>query len=109
MTVLELQRQTQWTCLSDHGNHHEIHSVFTGDLLSYVMGHALSDQVWVTMQTHQNVIAIAALKDLACVILIDDNQPDEDALMSAKEHEIPILISPLSAFETLRVLVNLGL
>lgn len=109
MTVLELQEKTEWSCLSDHGNHHTVESVFSGDLLSYVMGHALSDQAWVTMQTHQNVIAIAALKDLACVILIDDNQPDEDALMSAKEHEIPILISPLSAFETIKVLVNLGL
>jgi len=109
MTVLELQEKTQWACLSDPGNHHEIHSVFTGDLLSYVMGHALADQAWVTMQTHQNVIAIAALKDLACVILIDENQPDEDALSSAKEHEIPILISPLSAYETIKTLVNLGL
>ena len=58
----------------------EIKGGYVSDLLSDVMGFAQEGHVWVTLQTHKNVIAIASLKELACVILVKGNKPDEDML-----------------------------
>ena len=52
-----------------------------------------------TLQTHKNVIAIASLKELACVVLVKGNQPDEDMLEQAKEEEIPVLGTAEQTFE----------
>lgn len=77
----------------------EITGGYTSDLLSDVMGHAENGKIWVTLQTHKNVIAIASLKELAAVILIKGNEPDADMLAQAKEEGIPVLGSNEEAFE----------
>lgn len=108
MTIQDIIDKTGWNSLIDQKLDTTVEAVFCGDLLSYVMGHGESGQAWITMQTHQNVIAIAALKEFACVILVDDLDPDPDAFDSAKELGIPILVSPLDTFASAKVLVNLG-
>ena len=85
----------------------EITGGYTSDLLSDVMGHAESGRIWITLQTHKNVIAIASLKDLAAVILIKGNDPDADMLEQAKEEGIPVLGSNEEAFEITGKLFNL--
>ncbi len=77
----------------------EIKGGYVSDLLSDVMGFAQEGNVWVTLQTHKNVIAIASLKELACVVLVKGNQPDEDMLEQAKEEEIPVLGTAEQTFE----------
>ena len=77
----------------------EIKGGYVSDLLSDVMGFAQEGHVWVTLQTHKNVIAIASLKELACVVLVKGNQPDEDMLEQAKEEEIPVLGTSEQTFE----------
>ena len=72
---------------------------YASDLLSDVMGHAQEGQVWITLQTHKNVMAIASLKDLAAVILVKSNQPDEDAALQSNEEGVPILGTSLQTFE----------
>ena len=72
---------------------------YASDLLSDVMGHAREGQIWVTLQTHKNVMAIASLKDLAAVILVKDNKPDEDTLAQSNYEEIPILGTSKETFE----------
>ena len=69
----------------------EIKGGYVSDLLSDVMGFAKEGDVWVTLQTHKNVIAIASLKELACVIVVKGFTPEADMLEQAKEEEIPIL------------------
>ncbi len=77
----------------------EIEGGYTSDLLSDVMGHAENGRVWITLQTHKNVIAIASLKELAAVILIKDYEPDADMLAQAEEEGIPVLGTSEHAFE----------
>jgi predicted transcriptional regulator len=72
---------------------------YASDLLSDVMGHAREGQVWITLQTHKNVMAIASLKDLAAVILVKGNRPDEDAALQSNEEDIPVLGTSLQTFE----------
>jgi predicted transcriptional regulator len=89
------------------GLSHEITGGYTSDLLSDVMGHAENGKVWITLQTHKNVIAIASLKDLAAVILIKGLEPDVDMLAQANEEGIPVLGTTDEAFETTGKLFNL--
>jgi serine kinase of HPr protein (carbohydrate metabolism regulator) len=85
----------------------EITGGYTSDLLSDVMGHAESGKIWITLQTHKNVIAIASLKELAGVILIKGNEPDTDMLSHAKDEGIPVMGSNEEAFEMTGKLYNL--
>lgn len=47
------------------------------------MGNAAENEIWITLQTHQNVVAIASLKDLAGIIFVKGFEPDEDSLEGA--------------------------
>jgi len=80
---------------------------YTSDLLSDVMGHAENGRVWITLQTHKNVIAIASLKELAAVILIKGLEHDGDMLAQAEEEGIPVLGTDDQAFETTGKLFNM--
>ena len=91
----------------DQGLEREISGGYTSDLLSDVMGHADSGKVWITLQTHKNVIAIASLKELAAVILIKGNEPDADMLAQARDEGIPVLGTEDEAFEITGKLYNL--
>ncbi|MCQ2277052.1 MAG: serine kinase [Bacteroidales bacterium] len=101
MTVKELIEKMNLTvfCGEDKLDT-EIKGGYVSDLLSDVMGFAQEGNVWVTLQTHKNVIAIASLKELACVVLVKGSQPDEDMLEQAKEEDIPVLGTTEQTFET---------
>jgi len=85
----------------------EITGGYTSDLLSDVMGHADNGKIWITLQTHKNVIAIASLKELSAVILIKGFEPDADMLAQAEEEGIPVLGTKDQAFEMTGKLYNL--
>jgi len=89
------------------GLEREITGGYTSDLLSDVMGHAENGKIWVTLQTHKNVLAIASLKELAAVILIKGLEPDADMLAQAEEEGIPVLGTTDQAFEISGKLYNL--
>lgn len=100
MTVKELIEKMNLTVFSGENNlDTDIKGGYVSDLLSDVMGFAQEGNVWVTLQTHKNVIAIASLKELACVVLVKGNKPDEDMLEQAKEEDIPVLGSEEQTFE----------
>lgn len=73
---------------------------YVSDLLSDVIGNASEGEVWITRQVHQNIVAVAILKNLAGVIVVMSSEPTEDTLRKAAEEGIPIMVTPLSAFET---------
>ena len=64
------------------------------------MGFAKEGDVWVTLQTHKNVMAIASLKELAAIVLVKGNKPEDDTLEAAIEEGIPILGTDKQTFET---------
>ena len=81
------------------GLNREVTGGYASDLLSDVMGNAQEGQVWITLQTHQNVMAIASLKDLAAVIIINDHEPDEETIVRSEEEGIPLLGTSWTAFD----------
>lgn len=82
----------------EKGLDREITGGYCGDLLSDVMANTTSGDIWFTIQSHQNIVAVAVLKDLAAIVLVNGRQPDEDTIAKAEEEGIPILLSTLSAF-----------
>lgn len=72
---------------------------YTSDLLSDVMGCADEGKVWITLQTHKNVMAVASLKDLAAVILVKGYKPDQDMMEESNNQGIPVLGTNLQSFE----------
>jgi serine kinase of HPr protein (carbohydrate metabolism regulator) len=77
----------------------EVTSGYTSDLLSDVIANSKEGNLWITRQTHQNIIAVAKLKDLAGIIIVNSREPDEDTLRKAEEEKVPILCSEEMAFE----------
>ena len=69
------------------------------DLLSWVMSHGDTGMAWVTVQTHMNVIAVAVLSEMACVILPEGIDMEEESLAKAVAENMVVLQSPLSAFD----------
>ena len=55
---------------------------------------------WVTLQVHKNVMAIASLKELACVILVKGQTASDDTLEQSNEEGIPFLSTTMETFET---------
>ena len=98
MKVSDLVRELNLTVFcGEAGLDAEISGGYTSDLLSDVMGHI--GMLWVTMQTHQNIVAVATLKDVAAVLIVNGASPDEETLEKGKEEDVPLLGTPLSAFE----------
>lgn len=81
------------------GAEKEIAGCYIGDLMSLAMARVEEGNVWITIQTNINVVAVAALKEAGCVILADGCVPDENASQKADEEDIPVLVSEKSAYE----------
>ncbi len=80
---------------------------YTGDLLSDVMGNSKEGYIWITRQVHQNIVAVASLKELAGIILINSSEPTRETLEKAEAEGIPIMVSNLPAFEISGKIYNL--
>ena len=91
MRVSELERLCGATCLTGEYEDREIACGYTCDLLSHVMGRGQADMAWITVQTHMNVIAVAALMDFACVVF-PEGLPVEAAIVDKARQEDVILL-----------------
>ena len=86
----------------------EITGGYSSDLLSCVMAAARPGNVWITLQAHMNVIAIAVLLDLSAVIITEGMHPDADVLKRAEEKGIPVLLYPQGTFSAVAQLAQAG-
>ncbi len=99
MTVKQLSSKAEFAPVLLADAEREINGAYCGDLLSWVMGRAQSDNAWITIMSNINVVAVASLSDVSCVILAEGVKLDEDALKAAKEKEINVLSCEKSAYE----------
>ncbi len=82
---------------------------YAGDLLSDVIAHARKDDVWITIQVHPNIVAVAVLKDISAILLANGREPAADTTARAEKERIPVLGTPLGAFEIAARLGGLGI
>jgi len=93
----------------EKGLEREIMGGYCGDLLSDVMANSTQGAVWLTVQSHQNIIAVAVLREHAAIVLVNGRNPDEDTRKKADEESVPLLVTPLSAFDLAGRLRELGI
>jgi len=72
---------------------------YVSDLLSDAIGHAQEGQVWITLQVHPNIVAVAVLKELSGIILVNNRQPEAETLEKAEKESIPLMVSRQPTFE----------
>ncbi|MBW1711717.1 MAG: serine kinase [Deltaproteobacteria bacterium] len=77
----------------------EVSGGYTSDLLSDVMANSKQGQVWITLQSHVNVVAVATLRELAAIILVGGRKAAPETLQKAEEEGLPILQTETPAFE----------
>ena len=73
--------------------------VYAGDLLSRAMSHVEADNLWITIMSNINVIAVASLTEAAAVLLAEDVELVPEALDAARDKDITVLSSPLTVYE----------
>lgn len=99
MKVSELAAQPAFSAVTLPDGAREITGAYIGDLLSWVMGRAQADAAWVTIMSNVNVVAVASLADVACLILAEGVSLDAGVAETAAARGINVLASPLPAYE----------
>lgn len=77
----------------------DVTGVYISDLLSDVMANAKDGNIWITLQTHLNIVAVAGLKNLSGIIIIGNRQIQGDVLQKAESEKITVMSTPLLTFE----------
>lgn len=72
---------------------------YTSDLLSDVMGNIEEGMIWITLQVHRNIIAVASLKEVAAILLINGAELDGESLKQAEKEGVTVLSTPMPCFE----------
>lgn len=99
MKIIDLVKTLGLTVYSgEDALENEINGGYVSDLLSDVMGNAKEKHVWITLQTHKNIMAVASLKDLSAIVLVNGNKPEEDTKQKSAEEQLPILGTDMDAF-----------
>ena len=99
MTVKQLADKLVLKAINEEDTTRLVNGAYTGDLLSWVMGKAKSDNVWVTIMSNVNVVAVASLCDVSMVILAENSMLDDDALDKAKQQGINVYTSEMTSFD----------
>ncbi len=87
----------------------EITGGYASDLLSDVLANSEEGNIWITLQIHQNIVAIASMKELSGIVIINGRVPEEVTIKKANKENIPIMVSTMPAFELIGKLYTLGI
>jgi len=100
MTVNDLVKRFGLQVVTgDKGLDRRVEDGYCGDLLSEIMGNAPEGCVWLTIQGHQNIVAVAVLRNMAAVIITGGQTPDDETLKKANQEGIPILLWAESSYQ----------
>ena len=81
---------------------------YASDLLSDVIANSKEGDVWLTLQSHQNIVAVAFLNILAGIIIVNGRQPEEATIQKAQEQGVVVMCSAFPTYEVAGRLYQLG-
>jgi hypothetical protein len=106
----ELAQNLNLDVRSARGNpDREVTGGYASDLLSDVLANSEQGNLWITLQIHQNIVAVASMKDLAGIILVNGREPEQDTVEKAEAENIAIMVTELPTFELVGRLYSLGI
>lgn len=107
MTVENFARLSGLKVISLPHPEKEINGAYVGDLLSWVMGRAESGNLWITIMSNVNVVAVSSLADVSAVILAEGVTLDDEVSAVAKEKGVNVLSTEASAYETAKAVASI--
>ena len=99
MTVKELQELLNLKCLSEGSENRTLEGGFCGDLLSWVMGKAGEGNIWITIMTNVNVVAVAMLREISAILLAEGVEIENEVIEAARLKGVNVLRTPLASYE----------
>ncbi len=109
MTIQEIVAALDLEVVAGTADDRQVTGGYVSDLLSCVMAGAAGGNVWVTLQAHPNVVAVADLLGLAGVIITENTRPDAETIGRANEKDIPLLATPKGSFAIVARLGQMGI
>ena len=99
MTTKEFVESTGFDVIALPEPERKISGVYIGDLLSWVMGRADADDLWITIMSNSNIVAVATLSGVGCILLTEGVTLDEDVKALAESKGINVCSTKLSSYE----------
>lgn len=99
MNVENYAKELELTVLADAGMEAEITDAYIGDLLSVVMGNCPMKSVWMTVQTHPNILRVASLSDASCIVIAGGAEVEQSLIDKAADEGIALLHTDMSVYE----------
>jgi len=87
----------------------DVQGVFISDMLSDVMSTAQAGNLWLTVQTHKNIVSAANLIDIGAVIITHDKRVPDDTIELANRFHVSIFSTANTTYEMTRKLIELGM
>lgn len=87
----------------------QVESIYCCDLLSWVMSHADKGAAWITVHTNLNIVAVASLSELSCIIVPEGIEVEEATVRRAVQEGIPIITTELSTYKICCIAHEYGL
>lgn len=111
MTLDQIAQSLSLTLLTEEQDFKQIipSAGYTSDMLSCVMSGAPRQGIWITLQAHLNIVAVAALLDLSAIIITEGAPVDPATIERANEKNITMFSTPMQSFEVVGRLWELGL
>ena len=85
----------------------DVDGVFISDMLSDVMSSAKANNLWLTVQTHKNIVSAINLIDIAAVLITHGKTVPPDTIELANRFHVVILVTSLSTYEAVKRLIEL--
>ena len=111
MNLQQIIDQLNLTVLTESRNFSNTRptSGYSSDLLSCVMAGAKKGSLWITLQAHLNIVAIAALNEIAAIIITENAQPDAASIAKANQQGVILLSTPQPTYEINGKLWEMGI
>jgi len=110
MTLADLVRQLDLKVFTGRNElARPVNGGYASDLLSDVLAHGQKDQIWVTLQVHPNIVAVAAFKELSAVVLVNGREPAAETVAKAQQERVSIYGTSLTTFEFVGRAYGLGI
>ena len=111
MNLQEIIDKLQLQCLTQKRDFSQIIPTagYVSDLLSCAMAGAQHGALWITLQSHANIVAVAALLELSAIVITEGSTPDAETIAKANEENVTLLLSDQPIFHVAGELWKMGL
>ena len=110
MQVMDLVKKAKFKLITnDSMISREVKGLYCCDLLSWVMARAKDGDAWITVQTHMNIVAVASLLEISCIIIPEAIPVEQETIDKANEENVFILSTNLNSYEIFCKMQQLGL